>query len=271
MMTGRVRTWALRLSLAAGSIILLLMGVFVWRAMNGPVSLGFMAPQLESMINAGLSDVRIRFDDSVIAWSEDRDLAYLQFIGLRVVDENEGVIARIPKANVTLSGPELLRGVAAPTSIELVGVSANVVRRSSGDMQLGLQVGSPKKKSPEDKSAAPSNVPADILRSMLEPGDTDKLSRALKKVSISQARLSVFDEETRSSWIADKATLAFQRRTNGVTVSLRAPVKLADGKTWQFSGAARYTKGKPDVLIEADFRPVKLSQLAGNGTGLQFL
>ena len=270
-MTARVRIWAVRMSLAAGAIVLALMGLFVWRAMNGPVSLGFMAPQLESMINAGLSDVRIRFDDSVIAWSEDRDLAYLQFIGLRVVDENEGVIARIPKANVTLSGPELLRGVAAPTSIELVGVSANVVRRSSGDMQLGLQVGSPKKKSPEDTSAAPSNVPADILRSMLEPGDTDKLSRALKKVSISQARLSVFDEETRSSWIADNATLAFQRRTNGVTVSLRAPVKLADGKTWQFSGAARYTKGKPDVLIEADFRPVILSQLAGNGTGLQFL
>jgi hypothetical protein len=270
-MTGRVRTWALRLSLAAVAVILGLAGLFVWRAMNGPVSLGFMAPQLESMINAGLSGARIRFDDSVIAWSDERDLAHLQFIGLRVVDENEGVIARIPKANVTLSGPELLRGVAAPTSIELVGVSANVVRRSSGDIQLGLQVGVPRKQSPTDTAATPSNVPADMLRYMLEPGETDTLTRSLKRFSITQARLSVFDEETRSSWIADKATLTFQRRTNGVTVSLRAPVKLADGKSWQFSGAARYTKGKPDVAIEADFRPVRLSQLAGNGTGLQFL
>ncbi len=268
MLTGSTRTWFLRAAGACVLVLVVLAGLFAWRAANGPVSLGFLSPQLEAMINAGLSGVRVRFDDSVVAWSQGRERAHLHFIGVRIVDDNEGIIARIPKAKVTLSGPALLQGVAMPTSIELVGVSANVVRRADGDIQLGLQVGKPPGRS-NDKDAKPAaDVPADVLKMMLDPGEGDALTRKLTRFSISEARLSVFDAQTRSSWIADKAALTFQRRNDGVTVSVRAPVKLQGGKTWQFSASARYTKGRSDLALEADFSSVKLSTLASNGSGL---
>jgi len=271
VLTGHVRKWSLRVAALAAALVLVLSGLFAWRAMNGPVSLGFLAPQIESMINAGLTGVKIRFDDSVIAWSEGRKLAHLQFVGVRIVDENEGVIARVPKANVTLSGPSLLQGKAAPTTVELVGVSANVVRRAEGGIQLGLQVGVPRKAGAAADAKADENVAAEVVRAMLDPSPADTAMRSLKRFSITEARLSVFDEETKSNWVADNASLVFERRPNGVTVSIRAPIKLSGGKTWQFSGSARYTRGSQTVTLEADFKPVQLSLLAGNGAGLQFL
>lgn len=271
MLTAQVRKWSLRIGAVAAVFVLALAGLFAWRAMNGPVSLGILTPQVEAMLNAGLTGVKVRFDDSVIAWSEGRKLAHLQFVGVRIVDDNEGVIARVPKANVTLSGPALLQGTAAPTTIELVGVSANVVRRTGGGIQLGLQVGLPGKAAASSQAPTDETVAADVIKAMLDPAPTDTATRALKRFAILEARLSVFDEETKSSWVAQKASLVFERRPNGVTVSISAPVKLSGGKTWQFAGSARYTKGSEVVTFEADFKPVMLSQLAANGSGLQFL
>lgn len=252
-------------------LLVVLGGLFTWRIMSGG-SLGPLGPQLESMINAGLKGIQLRFDDSIIAWSEGRKFAHLQFVGVRVVDENEGVIARVPRANITLSGPALLGGTAAPTEVELIGVSANIVRRAGGGIQLGLQVSAEHKPAnAPDKQENSQQVVERVLQAMLHPTDDDTLSRYLKRFAITEARLSVFDEETRSSWVADKASLVFDRKPNGVAVSIKAPVKLANRQVWQFAASGRYSEGSKAIALEASFKPVRLSVLAANGSGLQSL
>jgi len=273
LLSPRLKTWTWRILLGVAGLAIALSGLFAWQVTNGPVSLGILTPQIEAMINGGLSGIRFRFDDSTVAWSDGRKLAHLQFSGVRVVDENEGVIARVPKANLTLSGPALLMGTAAPTEVELMGVSANIVRRAGGALQLGLQVKPAGVKPAAEKpdAAGDEGMIREVLKAMLEPGADDNLSRYLRRFAIVDARLSVFDEETRSSWIADKASLVFERRANGVSVSIKAPVKLTDGKVWQFSGAARFVKGRTSIALEAAFNPVSLDVLAANGSGLRFL
>lgn len=271
MLGGISRKLALRIALGATGVLVVAGALFAWRIMSGG-SLGPLGPQLESMINAGLKGIQLRFDDSIIAWSEGRKFAHLQFVGVRVVDSNEGVIARVPRANITLSGPALLGGTAAPTEVELVGVSANIVRRAGGGIQLGLQVNADQSR--KQTGEAPENsqeVVEKVLQAMLHPSDDDTLSKYLKRFSISEARLSVFDEETRSSWVADRASLSFDRKPNGVAVSIKAPVKLANRQVWQFSASARYTNGSSAIALEAAFKPVRLSVLAANGSGLQSL
>ena len=271
VLKGISRKLALRIALATMGLLVVLGSLFTWRIMSGG-SLGPLGPQLESMINAGLKGIQLRFDDSIIAWSEGRKFAHLQFVGVRVVDENEGVIARVPRANITLSGPALLGGTAAPTEVELIGVSANIVRRAGGGIQLGLQVNAEHK---QDKAAESQDnsqqVVQKVLQAMLQPSDDDTLSKYLKRFAISEAKLSVFDEETRSSWVADNASLTFDRKPNGVAVSIKAPVKLANRQVWQFAASGRYTNGSKAIALEASFKPVRLSVLAANGSGLQSL
>jgi hypothetical protein len=271
VLKGISRKLALRIALATLALLVVLGSLFTWRIMSGG-SLGPLGPQLESMINAGLKGIQLRFDDSIIAWSEGRKLAHLQFVGVRVVDENEGVIARVPRANITLSGPALLSGTAAPTEVELIGVSANIVRRAGGGIQLGLQVNAERKQDkPAEGGDSSQEVVQKVLQAMLQPSDDDTLSKYLKRFAISEAKLSVFDEETRSSWVADNASLTFDRKPNGVAVSIKAPVKLANRQVWQFAASGRYTNGSKAIALEASFKPVRLSVLAANGSGLQSL
>jgi len=244
--------------------------IFVWQAMNGPVSLGLLTPRLEAMINSGLKDMQVRFGDSVIEWSEGKNLAYLQFVDVEALDLNGNVIARIPRAKLSLSGPALLRGDVAPTRVELVGVNALLVRRADGGVQLGFQVAD--QKPGRDKPDAPSEgVIKAVLEAMLTPKPDDMLSRYLTRFAVSDAKLTIFDEDTRSYWNAEKAALTFDRKTDGVVVSVAAPLRLADKSSWLFTASANYTNGSDNVALQAAFKPVRLSVLAASGAGLKAL
>ncbi|MFN9163608.1 MAG: hypothetical protein ACK6DM_13040, partial [Alphaproteobacteria bacterium] len=234
MLTAQVRKWSLRIGAVAAVFVLALAGLFAWRAMNGPVSLGILTPQVEAMLNAGLTGVKVRFDDSVIAWSEGRKLAHLQFVGVRIVDDNEGVIARVPKANVTLSGPALLQGTAAPTTIELVGVSANVVRRTGGGIQLGLQVGLPGKAAASSQAPTDETVAADVIKAMLDPAPTD---------TAHPATMSMVDRMSRRDTTS--------RKKMGAITTLATRVMEPRGATTLWAAPARRSRSPPSCRSSA--------------------
>lgn len=261
---------ALRVAAAAFAVVAVAAGVFVWQAMNGPVSLGLLNSRLEAMINGGLKDIQLRFGDSVIEWSEGRSLAHLQFVDVEVLDKSGNVVARVPRAKLSMSGPALLNGEVAPTRVEIVGVNALLVRRADGGVQLGFQVAGSKSERPTANTSSEGMTKA-MLEAMLTPKPADTLSRYLTRFAVSDAKLTVFDEETRSYWTAEKASVSFDRKKDGVIASVSAPLKLADKSSWLFHATARYTTGAPDVALEAAFKPVRLSVLAASGAGLKAL
>jgi hypothetical protein len=243
---------------------------FAWQlASGGPVSFGFLTSQIESTINANLKDIQLRLGNAALRWSEDKKFAHLQFDNVEAVDSNGNVIARVPKANLSMSGPALTNGDVVPTRIELVGATAMVVHRADGRFQLGLQVGDAK---PNAKPEEPSpGMAKAMLEAMLQPKADDKLSRYLTRFAIIDAKLTLFDEQTRSFWTAEKASLAFDRKAGGVVVSVNAPVRMRDKSIWLFTAAGRYTNGSEHVALEAAFKPVRLKELAASGAGLKAL
>jgi hypothetical protein len=260
---------ALRVTAIALAAGVLVAGIFVWRAMNGPVSLGgILTARLEAMINADLSGVQVRFGDSVIEWAEGKKLAHLEFINIEALDATGSVIARIPSAKLSMSGPALLNGEVAPTRVELAGVDATLVRRADGGVQLGFQMAGEKRG--QDTQSFDGGAKA-VLEAMLAPKPKDTFTRFLKRFAISNAKLTIFDEGTRSSWTAEKASLTFERKPDGVVATVEAPLRLADKSSWMFSASARYVNGAEDIALEAAFKPVRLSLLASSGVGLKAL
>ncbi len=260
---------ALRVAGVAVVLLMLVSGFYAWRLMSGGSLPGFLSSQIEAAVNGSLKDVQLRLGDSSIEWTEGNKVALIQFANVEAVDRNGNVIARVPKANVSLSGPALMNGEVTPTRVELSGVSAMVVRRKDGGMQLGLQMDETPAK--EDKTETSSGVTEEMLRALLSPKADDKLSRYLTRFAISDAKLTLFDEETKSYWTAQKASLAFDRKAGGVVVSVNAPVSLHDKTSWLFTAAARYTNGNEHVALEAAFKPVRLKTLAASGAGLKAL
>lgn len=261
---------ALGIGAAVLGVVVLAAGLFVWQLMSGGrVPLSFLVPRIEAAINSSLKDVQVDLGDGVVEFTEDQKVAHFRFENVEATDGSGNVIARVPKANVALSGPALMNGDFAPISVEVSGASALVVRRKDGGFQLGLQVGDTASEAKED--AASSGVTKAVLDAMLNPKPEDKLSRYLTRIAIVNARLKVFDEETKSYWTAEKASLVFDRKPGGVVVTVNAPVRLQDKSTWLFTAAARYQRGAENVSLEAAFKPVRLSVLAASGSGLKAL
>ena len=270
-MISRPAKIALRVTAIALVAGVVATGIFVWRAMNGPVSLGgLLTARLEAMVNNSLTDIKVRLGDSVIEWAEGKKLAHLEFIGIEALDATGNVIARVPRAKLSLSGPALLNGEVAPTRVELVGVNAMLVRRADGGVQLGFQMAGDKAK-PEAQEPPSEGMTKAILEAMLTPKPKDNLSRFLTRFSVSDAKLTIFDEETRSYWTAEKASLTFDRKPDGVVASVAAPLRLADKSLWLFTASGRYVTGSQDIALEAAFKPVRLSLLAASGKGLNAL
>lgn len=260
----------MRIGLAVLGVVVVGAGLFVWQLMSGgPVPLSFLVPRIEAAINDSLKDVQVDLGDGVVEFTKDQKVAHFRFANVEATDKTGNVIARVPKANVALSGPALLNGTFAPIKVEISGASALVVRRKDGGFQLGLQVGEASKGG--TKEAASPGVTKAVLQAMLNPKPDDALSKYLTRFAIVDAKLTLFDEETKSYWTAEKASLAFDRKPGGVAVSVDAPVRLQDKSTWLFTASARYTNGAEKVTLEAAFKPVRLSLLAASGAGLKAL
>lgn len=245
-------------------------GLFAWRLTSGgEVPVGMFIPRIEAAINEKLKDIQVDLGDGVIEFTKDQKVAHFRFQNVEASDRNGNVIARVPKANVSLSGPALMNGEFAPMKVEISGASALVVRRKDGGFQLGLQVADTAA-APKEETTSPGMTKA-VLQAMLNPKPDDALSRYLTRFAIIDAKLTLFDEETKSYWTADKASLAFDRKDGGVVVSVNAPIRLPDKSTWLFTAAGRYTNGAENIALEAAFKPVRLSLLAASGVGLKAL
>jgi hypothetical protein len=261
---------ALRIGAAVLGVTLLAAGLFVWQLMSGgKVPVGLFIPRIEAAINDSLKDIQVDLGDGVVEFTKDQKVAYFRFENIAASDRNGNVIARVPKANVSLSGPALMNGDFAPMKVEISGASALVVRRKDGGFQLGLQVGETSKSAKQE--ATSPGVTKAILQAMLNPKPDDAMSRYLTRVAILDAKLTLFDEETKSYWTAEKASLAFDRKPGGVVVSVDAPVRLQDKSIWLFTAAGRYKNGTETIALEAAFKPVRLSMLAASGAGLKAL
>ena len=228
-MVRRSASIALRVAAVALGLLVVVGAFFAWRiSSGGPVSVGFLNSRIEAMINSSLKSAQVRIGDSVIEWSKDNKFAHLQFIDIEALDPSGNVIARVPRANVSLAGPALLKGEAVPTRVEVIGANAMIVRRADGGMQLGFQFGDKKTGAGEKPDAASEGMTKAILEAMLNPKASDTFTRYLNRVAITNAKVTLFDEGTRSYWSAEKASLTFDRKGGGVVAAIETPIDVAE-------------------------------------------
>jgi hypothetical protein len=262
---------ALQVVAAGLAGLIVLAGVIAWQVSHGPVSLSLLTPRLEAMINSGLKDFQLRFSDSVLDWREGNDVAHLQFIDVEAVDRSGNVIARVPRVAIGLSGAALLRGETAPMSVEMIGPSAILVHRADRSFQLGFQTNRAKAATPSADDAGSPGVIESVLQAMLSPKPNDTLSRYLTHFGVRDAKLTVFDEATRSYWTANGAAFSFDRAAGGIAATVKAPLTMADKTVWQIVASAIYKKDATDIQLDLALGNIALSKLAASGAGVKWL
>ncbi len=119
---------ALQILGSALALAVIILTFFMWRMSDGPVSLTFLRPHLEQLLNVESSATQITFESLQASWQEWAP--YVVFTGhnlsANTTDGEVNAIAEVFSAQ--LSVPALLRGNITFTKVDITGLNLEIVR-----------------------------------------------------------------------------------------------------------------------------------------------
>jgi Protein of unknown function/AsmA-like C-terminal region len=231
--------------------------VLAWRLSQGPISLGFLTPAVESAINAG-AGTQVDIGDTVLVWREARRTLDVRAIGVTVHGADGRRLAQLPEVAISLSARALLRGMIAPTRLDVVGARITLTR--SPDGSFGLSAGEP---SAEDRSSAEDSTSALplLLAELLHPPDPERSMGYLQEVSVTEAEVTLFDQGTGRVWRAPNADVVMTRDEAGIRAEATLVIDLA-GELTRVAATALYLAGERQIDVSARTTPFQPATLA---------
>ena len=194
--------------------VTVLLGILVWRLAAGPVPLSFLNETILEQANAELQQGSLALQDTMLLWvPEDRQLV-ISLLGAELSDAAGAPVVSIPEIRIDLRARSLLRGSVALQNVELVGVSAAVVRRPDTGVQLALA------DNPDDTEALIGLE--ELMTQLAAPPAEEGLLGELQSFGMRNASLRFIDKVNDVEWKTDEATLVLSRSADGVSAFLDA-------------------------------------------------
>ena len=243
----------------AGAVFGALAVVFAvgaWRLSSGPLSIGFLSPYIEEALQDDDTPYRIEFADTILTWAGWERALDVRVVDMRIADAGGKPLVTAPEVSLGLSGAALLRGILAPSSIELIGPRLTLLRAEEGGLRLARADG---------ESA---EVGAALAASLLDPPREDHPLAWLEHVGVLDARLAISDESTGRIWTAHKADLVvdFDEVRIAGLLSLDSRLEGADAHIEVLALRDRQS-GRSEVT--ATFSDLRPSALAGIDPALE--
>ena len=256
MVHGGVRT-LFKLIGALVVVVLVAATLLAVRLSAGPLALDALVPYVEEALAAPDGSLRVRLESTGLAWQAGSGLD-IRARGVHVLARDHTTLAAIPEMAVRLSAAGLLRGVLAPTAIELVGPRFKVVRRADGGMEFGLG---------DDVGAAAGGAMEPLANRLLDQlggraAADDPLS-LLREVAVRDGAVEVDDRQLGANWRLRDAELRLSRRTGEVGGRLSMGLELAGTTTRMTADMAwRGAESRLTAKIAVDgLRPAPLARL----------
>ena len=220
-MIRRTSKIALEIAGVAVAVTAVLLAVLAWRLSSGPVSISVLNRMVEDAARPSLQGGDLAIGDTILIWAaEERELSLrLSDVELKGADGNE--IAHVPQLAFELSVPALFRGMLAPTSIDLYGVSATVLRRPGTGITLALA-------GVDEAPQSDTSFVGPMLEALLDETDRSSPLGYLSRFGIKQAKLRFVDEVNGVSFEAPSANLMIFRGDGGIAGLLNASFAVAE-------------------------------------------
>ena len=229
----------------------IIVAALAWRLSEGPLSLGFLTPYFGEALSSSEAGISAEIDDTILAWGGwDRTLD-IRAVNVRLRRKDGSLIAAVPQVAVALSVRGLLRGMFAPTSLDIVGISAKLIRRPDGRFDFGPSAGG---------EPATGNLIAVLVDELAKPRDKGVFGY-LTRVSILDADLAFDDRLFDVTWRAPHASLILWRESEGVRGDLRVSLELGN-RVAKFVASGRYDPSKQILGLTVSFDQIEPATLA---------
>jgi hypothetical protein len=232
-------------------------GILGWRLSVGPISLDPLTPLVERALSASDGSVVVDIDDTVLAWAGWRRTFDIRVRGVHVLGPDGRLMLDVPEMAVSLSARAMLRGLVAPTSLEVIGVQLALTRTADGALRFHTTADTADHASAAD---APSPA-AGLLAELMAPPDPASSLGYLRSVAVRDARLTITDEASKRVWTARDADLGVFRDEGGLRIEMSGTAELG-GKPAALSATGIYRVDDQISNVTVGLVDVGLAQLA---------
>lgn len=238
---------------AIGAVIgvAIFLGLIVWRLSGEPVHLSFLTPYLEKAMSAEDGSFTTEMQDTVLTWGGWERALDIRLRGVRAIGPDHQVMAFVPEMSVGLSLRGLLRGVVAPTSLEVFHPKVQVVRGADGKFNFGF----------EDAGPAAGDIMGDIVTQLIAPADPARSMGYLTEIRITRAELTLVDEKNAVTWHAPSADVTLLRNNKGISGQAALRLDLG-GEQAEIDADAGYDRDARKIDVGLTFGNLSPAKVA---------
>ncbi len=234
-----------------------MLGALFFQLSRGPISLSFLTPVVERTLNSALDGASVKLHDTILAWEGPNRALDIRAIGLQVLGTDGAVQATVPEMAVTFSARALLRGLIAPTRLELLGPRMQAVREADGKISIGFGDGA--------TDGGGGQAASDLVGELLRPPNPDLASGYLSQISVLSALIEFEDRVAGRTFVVSRVNITLSRDDEGVRAD--GSVVVGEGESaihLGLSGVHRAKSRTTDLgLVFSDLSPSALVPFDG--------
>ena len=244
-------------------------GLLAGRLAEGPIDLAFLIPRVEAALNRPAAGPVLTIGEAALGWEGFRNgfESPLDLVFANVVLRGAGGagIAEIPRAEVSLSAPELLIGRIVPRRIVIEDPRVRIVRDPEGRLEMAFG----RRREAASPSPATAGLAGQVLAALKAPPGNDQSPPAqqfrelsqLRILAIHGAELTVVDQALGATWYAPTANLTLTRGAEGgLTGSGRITLAVKGRQAEIALQAALSERG--GLAVTANLSPIRPAELA---------
>jgi len=254
-------------------LLLVASGLFLWRLASGPISVGFLNPHLEELVESALPGVDVQVGETVLHWDRNEGFIGLQVNAVSLQESGKRVLLDIPSLGIDLAQDRLLRGSLAVKGIQVQGVTVRLHRDLEGRVRLtSIQQAAPEPagEAEVDTTAArlapKTSVVNQILDQIMAVPDPDQPLTYLENLRLTDGQLVMEDLRRDFVWRGTDVAATIARSQTGVAIELGFAIPLPED-TIIARGSLRYDRDQKILRGQLSFRDVRLPGLA-TATGI---
>lgn len=233
-LSKRLAKFVLELTAATVGLTIILLGLLIWRAGSGPITIDTLAPELAGMLSNPVTGIRTEIGHAQITWDRDVQALRLVTTTVKIYDRNDKLLAELPQLALGLNFLAPLRDQGAPLEIFSHDFNLHLLREADGSFHFGgLQF---------DDAAAPDGAAGDVrdyLRTLLRLNTGWLGLGQVGAVKIEHITVLVTDRTVRKDWALKIPYINLVRSRNGLTA-----------KAWV---EADQSSGGSSIILDASF------------------
>jgi len=210
-------------SALAGAAILV--ALLSWRLAGEPVSLAFLTPYLQDALRAEDGSFRFELEDTVLTWAGWERTLDIRLVGVKAIGPEGDILAAVPELSVSLSVRAMMRGIVAPTSIDVLRPRIDVFLSREGKFELDLGEGEG------------DDILHRVLTDLLSPLNNERSMGYLTRVSILNSSVVVDDRRLETTWRANNTDIILTRNETGIQGEVALDLDVSDDKQDAITGA----------------------------------